>query len=178
MVALQDSAQPVWVFGYGSLIWRPDFAFLEARPGYINGWTRRFWQGSHDHRGIPTDPGRVVTLIKSPGERCDGRAYLVEPDVFEHLDHREKNGYQRKAIEVFFEADSVTAVVYIGAPENFAYLGEAPMSDIAAQIHRCAGPSGPNAEYLLQLATALRGLGAADPHVFELEQRVQELVRS
>lgn len=175
MVALPDSAQAVWVFGYGSLIWRPDFAFLDARPAYIDGWSRRFWQGSHDHRGVPADPGRVVTLIESPGERCAGRAYLIEPDVFAHLDHREKNGYQRQAVEVFFDTDSRPAVVYIGAPSNFAYLGDAPLPDIAAQIYRCIGPSGPNAEYLFRLATALRDLGAADPHVFELERQVQDL---
>ena len=94
--------QPTWVFGYGSLIWKQDFPYLEARPGRITGWARRFWQGSHDHRGLEHDPGRVVTLVAAPGEHCDGRAFLVEPEVFEHLDHREKNGYERIAVEIAF----------------------------------------------------------------------------
>jgi cation transport protein ChaC len=165
--------EAVWVFGYGSLIWRPDFPFIDARRAYVDGWARRFWQGSHDHRGVATDPGRVVTLIESHGEHCDGRAYLVEPDVFAHLDHREKNGYRRRDVDVFFDTGSAAAVVYIGAPDNFAYLGAAPMDEIAAQIHRCAGPSGSNAEYLFRLAGALRALGASDPHVFELERLVR-----
>ena len=83
--------QPTWVLGYGSLIWKQDFPYLESRPGRITGWVRRFWQGSHDHRGLDHDPGRVVTLVAAPGEHCDGRTFLVEPEVFEHLDHREKD---------------------------------------------------------------------------------------
>ena len=161
--------QPTWVFGYGSLIWKQDFPYIEARPGRITGWARRFWQGSHDHRGTEEDPGRVVTLVAADGEHCDGRAFLVEPEVFEHLDHREKNGYERIAVEILMESGDVNGVVYRASESNVAFLGPAPLEEMAAQINRCVGPSGPNREYELELAQALRSMGYSDQHVFEIE---------
>jgi glutathione-specific gamma-glutamylcyclotransferase len=161
-----------WVFGYGSLIWHQDFPFREARRAYIDGWTRRFWQGSHDHRGVPGDPGRVVTLIESPGERCYGRAFLVDAETFAHLDHRERNGYERYRLPIHFADAHVPGVVYVAPVNNVAYLGEAPVEEIAAQIRRCAGPSGHNRDYVIELARALRDLGIHDPHVFEIEARL------
>lgn len=164
--------RPTWVFGYGSLIWKQDFPFLDARPGSITGWARRFWQGSHDHRGLEHDPGRVVTLVAAPGERCAGRAFLVEPAVFDHLDHREKNGYERIAVDIDFGTEVVRGVVYRAAEDNPAFLGPAPAEAMAEQINRCAGPSGSNRDYVLQLARALRGMGVVDRHVFEIEDQV------
>jgi cation transport protein ChaC len=164
--------QPTWVFGYGSLIWKQDFPYLDSRPGRITGWARRFWQGSHDHRGLEHDPGRVVTLVAAPGEHCHGRAFLVEPEVFEHLDHREKNGYERIAVDIAFASGSVQGVVYRAAEGNPAFLGPAPLAEMAAQINRCVGPSGANRDYVLELARALRGMGCTDCHVFEVEARV------
>ena len=68
---------PLWLFGYGSLIWRPASPFVERRPASARGYARRFWQGSTDHRGVPEAPGRVVTLLPSAGDRCEGVAYRV-----------------------------------------------------------------------------------------------------
>lgn len=164
----------VWLFGYGSLIWRPDIAHRERRRARVQGWTRRFWQGSHDHRGLPHAPGRVVTLVPDATASCDGIAYLIDratvEATFEQLDYREKNGYARHAVRMQFAHDeTVTGVVYVATRDNHAFLGPAPLADMVEQIRRCAGPSGPNAEYLLELASALRAIGADDPHVFELE---------
>ncbi len=169
---------PTWVFGYGSLIWRQDFPYVDARRAFIDGWMRRFWQGSHDHRGVQSDPGRVVTLVDAPGERCYGRAFMIEPDVFEHLDHREINGYERHRIDIYFDDGKTPGVVYRAAPNNFAFLGDAPLDEMVAQIRRCAGRSGRNVDYVLELAHSLRQLEVSDPHVFELETFIRKEQRS
>jgi cation transport protein ChaC len=169
-MALFDGHHSVWLFGYGSLIWKADFPFLERRPASITGWVRRFWQGSHDHRGTPEAPGRVATLVPQAGATCHGMAYLVTPEEFAHLDHREKNGYLRVPIDIAFDnGGSALGLVYIARQDNAAFLGEAPERDIARQIAGARGPSGPNAEYLLHLAHALRELGQVDEHVFAIE---------
>lgn len=162
---------PVWLFGYGSLIYKADFPYLARRPASISGWVRRFWQGSHDHRGTPDKPGRVVTLIEAPGMVCAGMAYRITPDVFEHLDHREKNGYLRfRTPLTFADGDLADGLVYIATEDNAAFLGQADEQAIAEHIARSEGPSGSNRDYLLHLAKALRELGALDEHVFRIEQ--------
>lgn len=171
-----DSHASVWLFGYGSLIFKADFPFLERRPASIHGWSRRFYQGSHDHRGTQEAPGRVVTLVVEEGATCHGMAYLVTPEEFAHLDHREKNGYLRLATDMTFEDDTIAeGIVYIATEDNAAYLGPASDDAIARQIAGARGPSGPNSEYLLELARALRELGKHDAHVEAIAQRLQVL---
>ena len=165
----------VWVFGYGSLVWRPDIAFRERRIARVRGWKRRFWQGSHDHRGVPHAPGRVVTLVPDPDVSCEGMAYLIDGSVaestFEGLDHREKNGYERHDVRLEFRGGSARdGVVYIAPAGNHAWLGPAPEDEMVAQIRRSAGPSGANLDYLRELGVALRELEIDDPHVFRLER--------
>lgn len=155
-----------WLFGYGSLIYKADFDYLERRPACIEGWERRFWQGSHDHRGTPEAPGRVLTLVPVAGARCRGMAYRISPERLEGLDRREKNGYLRFDTKLHFDDGSqARGLVYIAEADNAAWLGPASDIDIARQIAISSGPSGPNREYLLKLAEALRSMGAHDDHV-------------
>jgi len=165
-----------WVFGYGSLIYKVDFPYLRREVASISGWKRRFWQGSHDHRGTPESPGRVVTLLPSPGTTCRGMAYEVDHAVYEHLDHREKNGYQRHRIDIeLIEAGvTVEGTLYVAGTDNPAYLGPADPAAIAEHILGARGPSGSNREYLLRLDEALREIGEQDPHVAELARRITD----
>lgn len=166
-----------WVFGYGSLIFRPEFAAADARVGVVRGWMRRFWQHSSDHRGTPEAPGRVVTLVPEPGAVCWGVAYQLEPEdatqVLADLDVREKNGYRRVDLDVsLIDGERVEALTYLAGEDNEHYAGPAPLDVIAETIRTARGPSGDNREYVLELARALREIGADDPHVFALADLV------
>ena len=170
-----DNNEVIWLFGYGSLIFKADFPYTERRPATIQGWERRFWQGSHDHRGTAKSPGRVVTLIENQESVCHGIAYQITADNLGHLDFREKNGYLRFTTTLIFNDQSgEDGLVYIATADNEAFLGPASERKIAQQITISAGPSGSNVDYILNLAEALRELKAVDRHVFEIEKYVLE----
>lgn len=175
MPSVSDST---WIFGYGSLLWKQDFPFGEAKPAFICGWERRFWHGSTDHRGMPEAPGRVVTLVRSIGAVCRGLAFRLRrsecDEVLAHLDHRERGGYRRIATDLFVnERQSVPGLVYMADETSSHFLGPAPVPVIARQIRTAHGMSGPNAEYVCRLAESLRELGIDDPHVFALEEHLR-----
>jgi len=152
------------IFGYGSLVWRPDFPYVERRMVKLEGWSRRFWQGSTDHRGTAQAPGRVVTLIE--GGECWGAAFRLEEHdlgtVLARLDHREQGGYERREVQI----GTMQALVYFATSDNPNWLGPAPLQEIASTIRSSRGPSGSNLEYLVKLYEALGP--RADPHIEEL----------
>ena len=94
-----------------------------------------------------------------------------------YLNHREKGGYTLHDVQ-FYPKDTkiikFPVYVYIATESNEEFLGDAPMTDIAKQIATSHGPSGPNSEYLLNLAETVREMGVEDEHLFELEKRVSE----
>jgi len=171
----------VWVFGYGSLIFRAEFPFVERRVARVQGFSRRFWQSSPDHRGTPEAPGRVVTLIENQASSVLGVAYRIAREqsyaVLTELDRRERAGYERAFIEVeFTEAPfgRARALVYQARAENPGFVPHADDESIAAIVRSARGPSGDNASYVQQLAQALRLLGEDDPHVFAIERLLTE----
>ena len=163
-------SSPLWVFGYGSLIWRPDFESVEQCGAVVTGYARRFWQGSQDHRGVPGAPGRVVTLVPDAAARCEGVARRIATaavdDSLARLDHREQDGYARVEIALSLaDGRQVPGLTWIATEGNPSWLGPAPLEALVRQIAVSAGPSGRNADYVLALAEGLDARGILDPHV-------------
>ncbi|XP_027149948.1 gamma-glutamylcyclotransferase 2-3 isoform X1 [Coffea eugenioides] len=179
----------MWVFGYGSLIWKTGFHYDDRLVGFIKGYRRVFYQGSTDHRGTPDFPGRTVTLEPAEGEVCWGVAYKIirkedQEEALTYLEVREKQYDQKAHVDIFSDwAATVPAVsgvlIYIASADqklNRNYLGPASLQEIANQIVRAEGPSGPNRDYLFQLEKALTLLGCEDRHVIDLANEVRSIL--
>ena len=187
-----ETPDPLWIFGYGSLCWRPDFPHEETMVCRVSGWGRYFAQSSCDHRGTPDSPGLVATLLEDgelaarglrdaslpPSTTC-GLAYRVGPadvdSVLENLDVREKGGYTRAVVTVYpagsdAQRAPVSALIYSATPDNPNFAPSA-LSDLPGAAHTIAGahgPSGANREYLEKLAQWLDKVGETDEHVASL----------
>lgn len=172
---------PLWIFAYGSLLWRADFPFERRAAAVVAGWERRLDQGSPDHRGTPERLGRVATLVPVASGSCTGAVYLVKeadrPGVLAALDHRERGGYDRIEVEAALTnegAAKVTAITWVASSENPFHLGRADLGTMAAQIRAASGPSGTNRDYVLALAHALATLGAVDREIATLSAMVRD----
>ncbi|MFK8080274.1 MAG: gamma-glutamylcyclotransferase [Granulosicoccus sp.] len=181
LAGLKNHHEPVHVFAYGSLIWRPDFEFEAAYQAIVPGYERRFWQASHDHRGTVDSPGRVVTLVPVSGGHCAGVVYQLpdegRDEILAALDKREQDGYQRVWLPAnrVRDGQSMTTLTWLAAEGNPSWVGDQSMDDLARLIHHRRGPSGTNLEYLLRLHEALADQGIQDTHVESLVLRIQNL---
>uniref|UniRef100_A0A1I8P9T4 glutathione-specific gamma-glutamylcyclotransferase n=1 Tax=Stomoxys calcitrans TaxID=35570 RepID=A0A1I8P9T4_STOCA len=191
--SVEFTSEDIWIFGYGSLMWKIDFPCIDWQRGYICGYLRRFYQHSIDHRGVRAKPGRVVTLIPaSAQDRVYGVAYRVaakdRDSVIRHLDFREKNGYERCTVtfhvcqeEGKSSNTSFDIVIYIATRENESWAGDGADSrieNIAEQMFTSAGPSGRNREYLFNLVKSMNHLfpGVKDEHLVSLEAAVRQRI--
>ena len=176
VVATEEAGAAEWLFGYGSLVWKPEEGLEEAEVavGRVDGMVRRLHQGSTDHRGTFAAPGRVATLEarREGDEGCVwGVAYRLpdgrhKDEMRARLDHREKDGYALVDVVVHTrDGRSLAAATYLATPANPSYLGPAPIEAIAGTVATAVGPSGPNADYVLHLDDALATLDVPHDHV-------------
>jgi cation transport protein ChaC len=156
-----------WVFGYGSLIWNPGFAFLRSERALLRGAHRALSVYSHRHRGTPDRPGLVFGLNR--GGSCLGVAFEVEAsrwdDVFAYLQDREQDrGVYREAwrdVELS-EGGKVSALVYLVNEQHPQYAGKLDVAEQVRLIARSTGQSGRNTEYVRKTAEHLLSLGIND----------------
>ena len=179
MEEAQKEDGPLWVFAYGSLIWRPGFDFVGRRAAQVEGFRRSFSMRSVTYRGTYAAPGLVLALDRCDGAVCDGVVYEVaagdRAKVLAYLRERELeySGYE----EVWVAAGGVMAVTYVIDPANEYYAGGLSLEAQAEIIARCEGKMGPNAEYLYATNAHLAEIGCADAELAALEAIVRELRR-
>lgn len=168
-----------WVFGYGSLMWRPGFAHAEARRGRIHGYRRALCVRSFVHRGTPERPGLVLGLDR--GGACVGLCFRVpearRAEVMAYLRARElvTRVYLERTIPVALDGGgTVEAIVYAVDRGHPQYAGRLAVGEAAGIVAGASGQSGVNAEYVLNTVAHLRALGIRD-HWLE---GVAALVRS
>jgi cation transport protein ChaC len=173
----------LWVFGYGSLMWRPGFEHEERRPALLRGYHRSFCVYSHVHRGTPEKPGLVFGL--DVGGSCRGVAFRVAASRAEetrrYLQAREQVTlvYREavKEVELVDEGKRVEALCFIVDRKHGQYAGRL---DFEAQVRLIAegeGSSGKNPEYLESTLRHLEEAGMRDDGLSRLWRAVEQRLR-
>jgi cation transport protein ChaC len=176
VMASHDRRSDLWVFGYGSLMWRPGFAHLERHFGVVHGFHRAFCVYSHVHRGTRARPGLVLGL--DSGGSCKGVAYRVRAAdaeaVVEYLMQREMatRVYMPRWVTVRIGDQAVRAHTYTAAHNHEQYAGKLTPEQAARYIKGSNGRSGNNVEYLLNAVAHLDELGIADGPLHRLKDIV------
>ena len=172
----------MWVFGYGSLLWKPGFEVAESVIGRLPGYARSFCMRSIHHRGSVEQPGLVLALDAVTGTACDGIALRVAPgtegQTLEYLREREliSSAYVEKDLDVqMADGRTVQALVYVIDAEHDQYCGGLPLEDQAQIIAKAVGGMGPNTECLYNTASHLAQIGLHDASLEWLHARVKEL---
>ena len=173
---------PLWVFGYGSLMWNPGFAFEERLLARLPGYTRSFCMWSIHHRGTENDPGLVLALDPHVEGACNGLAFRVpEADrtqVLEMLREREliSSAYLERFLPLDLEdGRQVEAVVYVIDTDHWQYVRDLPLERQAEVIAHAVGGRGPNTEYLYNTQAHLDELGIGDADLSWLAARVRQI---
>jgi glutathione-specific gamma-glutamylcyclotransferase len=178
--ALPPANEDLWVFGYGSLMWRPDFPYLERVPARLIGLHRALCVYSFVHRGTPEKPGLVLGLDR--GGACRGIAYRVAAEnrdrTVEYLRAREQvtSVYIETSRRVTLSASpprDVTALVFLVDRSHAQYAGRL---DIDHQIHLVRqghGRSGANLDYVLSTVAEIEAQGCRDSKLHAIAERLK-----
>jgi len=170
----------LWVFGYGSLMWRPGFPYMEAKPALLEGFHRSFCIYSRYWRGTPEFPGLVLGL--TPGGYCSGVAFRVaaaeREAVIEYLHERELAAYAYQALHLpitFADDRVVEALCFVADSDHSHYAGELPIEQSARIIMDAEGVAGLNRDYLICTVRELLRHGYAEPELETLLRLVERL---
>ncbi|MEM8581457.1 MAG: gamma-glutamylcyclotransferase [Pseudomonadota bacterium] len=182
MIKNQHLPDPLWVFGYGSLIWNPEFPVAERSVARLPGFHRSFCMRSIHHRGTESDPGLVLALDRADAAFCDGVAFRVKPGTEDTtiaaLRERElvSSAYLEAAHSVTLaDGREVAAVTYVVDRAHVQYCGNLPLEEQAQIIATAVGGRGPNTEYLWNTESHLREIGLEDGDLAWLADRVRAL---
>ena len=158
-----------WIFGYGSLMWRPGFAYIRSEPALIHGYHRKLCVYSFVHRGTPDEPGLVLGLDK--GGSCHGQAFQIAPerwdDTIAYLREREQvtSVYveRRVTARLLRDGSAVEATTYIANRTHEQYAGQLPDDALVEHVLRGRGISGHCIDYVLSTLEHLRDMKIHDP---------------
>jgi cation transport protein ChaC len=158
----------MWVFAYGSLMWRPGFEFIDRRIGLLRGYHRSLCVYSHVHRGTPEKPGLVLGLDR--GGSCRGVAFQVSDEREEatraYLRKRElvTNVYRERELPVRLDSGGVIrALAFVVDVNHPQYAGRLPADQLLALVRQGVGYSGDNGDYVTSTHDHLHELGFVDP---------------
>lgn len=180
LLAGWNGADDLWVFAYGSLIWRPSFDWVERRCVTLRGYHRSLCLWSHDHRGSPDVPGVVFGLNR--GGSCRGVAYRIAGqhvrDTFAALWAREMvtRAYVPRWVRCDNGADGIRALAFLLNRTCGEYTGDLPEDRLLGAIRQAVGMSGPCIEYVVQTHSALHDHGIHDKSLCNLVQRLRDAV--
>lgn len=161
-----DGRSDLWVFAYGSLIWKPEFDFAEARPAKIFGFHRSLCLWSIVNRGTPDCPGLVLAL--DGGGSCQGVAFRLRaadvPDQFAALWRREmvRGSYVPKWLRVHTPLGAHTALAFVMNRQVPSYAGRLSDGQVMDVLSRACGQCGTSADYVCKTIAALESHGLRD----------------
>lgn len=166
-MSIATSGDDFWVFGYGSLMWRPGFAFVEQRRALVRGWRRSLCVYSHIYRGTPERPGLVLGLDR--GGSCYGVAFRVArpewPATLTYLRERElvTDVYRERQVKLDFGSDEGdTGLTYVADRAHAQYAGRLERRRLLELVCGSSGQAGANADYVLNTQAHLAALGIHD----------------